>query len=69
MTRPRPSAELLESPWLIPKPGMEVWDWIVREILADTGSIRNPGRAHLIDANIGVVWASMGFANPADPFS
>ncbi|MBF8793459.1 hypothetical protein IRZ70_11655 [Pseudomonas monteilii] len=43
-------------------PAPEVWDWISCEILADTGSIHNPEHAHLIDANIGVLWASTGFA-------
>ncbi|ALP47903.1 hypothetical protein NDR77_24705 [Pseudomonas aeruginosa] len=56
-----PPAEMLESLWLILRPAIGVWDWVQREILADTGSIHNPEHAHLIDANIRVLWASSGF--------
>ncbi|WP_444756583.1 putative metallopeptidase [Pseudomonas sp. A014] len=45
---------------LVPAP--EVWDWVSRQILANTGSIHNEDHSHLIDANIGVLWASSGFA-------
>lgn len=51
------SAVLLD---LFPAP--EVWGWVKQEILSFTGSIHNPEHAHLIDANIGVLWASTGFA-------
>lgn len=61
MSRPMPPADLLESPWLTLSPAPEVWDWVQRAILADTGSIHNPEHAHLIDANIGVLWASSSF--------
>ncbi|MDP9504529.1 putative metallopeptidase [Pseudomonas protegens] len=67
MVRPIPPKVMLEHLEL-PDLGMhlapapEAWDWISREILADTGSIHNPEHAHLIDANIGVLWASTGFA-------
>ncbi|OFS74355.1 hypothetical protein HMPREF3173_09010 [Pseudomonas sp. HMSC08G10] len=43
-------------------PAPEVWEWVSRQILANTGSIHNEDHAHLIDANIGVLWASSGFA-------
>ena len=55
-------ADLLESPWLILRPAPDVWEWIQQEILATTGSIHNEDHAHLLDANIGVLWASSGFA-------
>lgn len=61
MNRPMPPADLLESPFLILTPAPEVWEWIQREILADTGSIHNPEHGHLIDASIGVLWASSAF--------
>lgn len=57
-----PPADLLDSPLLTLRPAIGVWDWVQREILADTGSIHNPDHGHLIDANIGVLWASTGFA-------
>lgn len=60
--RPFPPADLLESPWLILQPATDVWAWVEREILATTGSIHNEDHAHLIDANISVLWASSGFA-------
>ncbi len=61
MTRPMPPADLLESPFLILAPAPELWEWIQREILATTGSIHNPEHGHLIDASIGVLWASSSF--------
>lgn len=62
MKKPTPPEDLLRvtSINLIPAP--EVWEWIQREILAETGSIHNVEHAHLIDASIGVLWASSGFA-------
>lgn len=62
MGRPMPPADLLESPFLILKPAPELWEWIQREILASTGSIHNEEHAHLIDASVGVMWASHSFA-------
>lgn len=62
MRQPVPPNVLLDSPSLFLHPAPEVWLWIVSEILADTGSIHNPEHAHLIDAHIGVLWASTGFA-------
>lgn len=62
VNRPTPPSSLLESAFLTLVPTHEVWEWIQREILTDTGSIHNPEHAHLIDANIGVLWASTGFA-------
>lgn len=57
-----PPADLLESPFLILKPAPDLWEWIQAEILATTGSIHNEEHAHLIDASIGVMWASSSFA-------
>lgn len=62
MSRPAPPADLLESLWLTLRPATDVWGWVQNEILADTGSIHNPDHAHLIDANIQVMWASASFA-------
>jgi hypothetical protein len=42
-------------------PGDEVADWIAAEILAEDGAIHNPDHAHLIDADIAVLWAAGGF--------
>jgi hypothetical protein len=42
-------------------PAPEVWEWLQAEILADTGSIHNEDHAHLIDADIRVMWASAAF--------
>nr|WP_314877311.1 putative metallopeptidase [uncultured Pseudomonas sp.] len=62
MSRPMPPADLLESLWLTLQPAPDVWEWIQAEILANTGSIHNEEHAHLIDANVGVLWASSAFA-------
>lgn len=61
MSRPMPPADLLESPWLTLSPAPEIWEWIQAEILSESGSIHNPEHAHLIDASIGVLWASSAF--------
>ncbi|MCX4217409.1 hypothetical protein MKZ87_07125 [Pseudomonas sp. MCal1] len=65
--RPSPPSSLLQLSELselgirlIPAP--EVWDWLQSEILAETGSIHNEEHAHLIDADIRVMWASAAFA-------
>ncbi len=62
MSRPMPPDDLLESLWLTLRPATGVWDWIQREILDTTGSIHNEEHAHLIDASVGVMWASSSFA-------
>ncbi|MDV9031360.1 putative metallopeptidase [Pseudomonas sp. RAC1] len=62
MSRPTPPADLLDHVFLTLRPAPEVWDWINAEILADTGSLHNPDHAHLLDANVQVLWASQSFA-------
>ncbi|WP_285409297.1 putative metallopeptidase [Pseudomonas sp. FR229a] len=63
MNRPIPPQSLLDLSELsstgirlIPAP--EVWEWLQAEIIADTGSIHNEDHAHLIDADVRVMWAS-----------
>jgi len=62
MIRPVPPATLLELSEvsdcgirLIPAP--DVWEWLQAEILSDTGTIHNEDHAHLLDADIRVMWA------------
>ena len=67
MHRPYPPASLIELSELSGfgirlTPAPEVWDWLQAEILADTGSIHNEDHAHLIDADIRVMWASAAFS-------
>lgn len=62
MSRPQPPADLLDELFLTLRPAPEVWEWINTEILADTGSLHNPDHAHLLDANVRVLWASQAFA-------
>lgn len=63
MGRPYPPASLLELSYLGIRltPSPEVWEWVQAEILADTGGIHNPDHAHLLDADIRVMWASSSF--------
>lgn len=66
MQRPLPPASLLELSDLSDfgirlTPAPEVWEWLQAEILADTGSIHNEDHAHLLDADIRVMWASSAF--------
>ncbi|WP_236203918.1 putative metallopeptidase [Pseudomonas protegens] len=66
MDRPYPPSSLLElfdlsdlGVRLVPAP--EVWEWLQAEILAETGSIHNEDHAHLLYADIRVMWASSSF--------
>lgn len=63
MTRPTPSALMLELPAhgmrLAPAP--EVLKWIKDEILVQDGDIYNPDHAHLTDASLQIMWASSRF--------
>ncbi len=64
--RPYPPASLLELSELSNfgirlTPAPEVWQWLQAEVLADTGSIHNEDHAHLIDADVRVMWASAAF--------
>ncbi|WKW34843.1 hypothetical protein KIH13_12480 [Pseudomonas viridiflava] len=66
MNRPTPPAELLKLSdeahvFMRLIPAKDVWRWIQAEILADTGSIHNEDHAHLIDADICMMWASSAF--------
>ena len=67
MDRPYPPLSLLELSDLSDfgirlTPAPKVWEWLQAEILADTGSIHNEDHAHLLDADIRVMWASSSFA-------
>ncbi len=61
MHRPSPPADLLDLPSLRLRAAPEVWEWLQTEILADTGSIHNEDHAHLVDADVRVMWASAAF--------
>ncbi|MCK9728557.1 putative metallopeptidase [Pseudomonas syringae] len=63
MTRPMPSISIFESSEFSTRltPAPEVWEWLQVEILSDTGSIHNEDHVHLLDADIGVMWASSSF--------
>lgn len=65
--RPQPPAgllaptELADLAFIRLQTAPEVWAWIESQILAETGSIHNPDHAHLLDADISVLWASASF--------
>ena len=61
MIRPIPPSSLLDSVFLTLAPAHEVWEWIQREMLTDTGSIQNEDHAHLLNADIRIMWASSSF--------
>ena len=66
MDRPYPPSSMLELSELSDcgirlTPTPEVSEWLQAEILADTGSIHNKDHAHLLDADIRVMWASSSF--------
>lgn len=67
MDRPFPPSSLLELSDLSEfgirlTPAPEVWNWLQSEILIGIGSIHNEDHAHLLDADIRVMWASSSFA-------
>lgn len=66
MHRPMPPVSLVDLSDLSDfgirlAPSPDLWEWIQAEILADTGSIHNEDHAHLIDADIQVMWASSSY--------
>lgn len=66
MDRPYPPSSLLELSELSDlgmrlTPAPEVWEWLQTEILPSTGSIHNEDHAHLLDADIRIMWASSSF--------
>ncbi len=66
IARPYPPSALLELSDLSDfgirlTPAPEAWEWLQAEILADTGSIHNEDHAHLLDADIRIMWASSAF--------
>ena len=63
MDRPMPPASLLDLSELSEfgirlTPAPAVWEWLQAEILAYTGSIHNEDHAHLLEADIQIMWAS-----------
>lgn len=58
IVRPVPPEHLIEALDTILQPAPELGAWVQSSILADDGAIRNPDHAHLIDADIGFLWAS-----------
>jgi hypothetical protein len=42
-------------------PANEVKEWLLSQILSDTGSLHNPDHSHLMDADIQFMWVSSAF--------
>ena len=66
MKRPMPPSLLVEQSELSDfgirlSPAPEVWEWLQAEIFAGTGTIHNEDHAHLLDADIRIMWASSSF--------
>ena len=61
VSRPVPPADLFQHALPTLRPAAGVWEWITNEILSSTGSIHNEDHAHLLDADIAILWASTGF--------
>lgn len=67
MKRPIPTEHILDSDnssefGIRVFPAPEAESWLQAEILANTGSIHNPDHAHLMDADIRIMWASSSFS-------
>ncbi|WP_368640467.1 putative metallopeptidase [Castellaniella ginsengisoli] len=52
-------ADYLFDTVLAPAPDLDTW--VQENILSEDGSLHNPDHAHLIDADIGFLWASSAF--------
>lgn len=63
--RPYPPLQFIESHYLMPHiglvPATEVKEWLISQILRDTGILYNPDHGHLMDADIQFMWASSAF--------
>ncbi|CCF09280.1 putative metallopeptidase [Pantoea ananatis] len=64
IARPTAPASFIEEfhPHIMLIPAPEVLEWINQQILSEEGHLHNPDHAHLIDANIRVMWASSAFS-------
>lgn len=62
--RPAPPQEMLADDLFhtILAPAPDLAAWAQKTILAEDGQIHNPDHAHLLDADIGFLWASSAFA-------
>jgi len=60
--RPHPPENLIGSLCVILRPAPDLSAWTQETILSEDGSLHNPDHAHLIDADIGFLWASSAFA-------
>jgi len=71
IVRPTAPASLLEEfhPHIMLIPASEVLEWVNQQILSQDGQLHNPDHAHLIDANIRVMWASSAFSKGGARFS
>lgn len=61
--RPYPPAELTDEfrPYIAVEPARELKEWVVNEILEDTGNLFNEKHIHLLDAELEFMWASDSF--------
>ncbi len=64
ITRPVPLLGMLEDGLfdMILAPAANVAAWAQETILAEDGPLHNPDHTHLLDADIGFLWASSAFA-------
>lgn len=63
LLRPKPPTKLLdpENPFTSLAPAPEIGEWIGQHVFAEDGAIHNPEHGHLVDADIGYLWASSAF--------
>ncbi len=59
--RKRPYPPMFDDTYF--KPAPEVLAWIDTEILAEGGALHNPDHKHLLDADLGILWAADGYAS------
>jgi len=61
--RPYPPVELTDEfrPYIAVEPAGNLKEWVIQEILEDTGSLFNEKHIHLLDSELEFMWASDSF--------
>lgn len=61
--RPYPPAELTDEfrPYIAVEPASNLKEWVIQEILEDTGNLFNEKHIHLLDSELEFMWASDSF--------
>jgi len=54
----RPGADLIDQPYCVFKPAIELGEWVKETIIDPEGKLFNPDHEHLVEATIGWLWTN-----------